>query len=97
MKPAILWTTTFVFGLTISAGTIWFWFVLLGLLPVLGLVAASRTKRVGLSGLLLGLGGFYLVVSTWTAVALVLVGCGALLILSQIGERTSRQSRTPSA
>jgi len=79
MNPIVLWLATFVFGLAIAVGTIWFGFVILGIVPVIALVAASNTKRLGLSGLLLGFGGFYLVESTWTLFAALLAGIGLLL------------------
>ena len=86
MNPLVLWLTTSVFGLAMAVGTIWFWFVVFGVLPVLALVAASNAKRLGLSGLLLGFGGVYLVESTWTLFAALLVGTGLLLAAAPIAE-----------
>jgi hypothetical protein len=61
MNPLLLWLTTAVFGVALGLGAAVFGLlVLLGALPVLGLVIVSPTKRIGLSGLLLGFGAIWL-------------------------------------
>jgi zinc transporter ZupT len=61
MNPLLLWLTTVVFGTALGLGAAVFGLlILLGALPVVALVMASRTKRVGLSGLLFGFGAIWL-------------------------------------
>lgn len=91
MNPLLLWLATFVFSLAIAVGTIWFGLVVLGVLPVLALVAASNAKRLGLSGLLLGFGGLYLVESRWIFFAALLVGTGLVLAVAVIAESLVRR------